>query len=86
MPPGGDPTAGVGGTPGGDLSGVVQMGQALSEGLITLAQILPQSSALLQQANELLMQALSQHVQAASSTAMSPGPQFPGGGLGGGSF
>jgi hypothetical protein len=86
-PPGGvDPTAGVMGTPGGDLQGVVQMGQAISEGILTLSQIIPSSSALLQQANDLVMQALSQHVQAASSASMSPGPQFPGGGMGGGAF
>ena len=72
---------------GPDMSGVLQMGQALSDGILTLAQALPQAATQLAQANELLLDALAQFVQSASSSpALAPGSQFPGGGVSGGSF
>lgn len=70
-----------------DMAGILQMGQALSEGVLTLAQVIPAAATQLGQANELIMGALAQYVQAASSsTALAPGPQFPGGGMSGGAF
>lgn len=105
---GGQPPPGATGAPGNanpggvpqqpDLSGILMLGQKLSEGMITLQQALPAQAGQISQAQALLENALANWMQQQSSSMgamggpMSPppgsvtqaGPQYPGGGFGAG--
>lgn len=82
---------------GPDLSGLLQLGQKLSEGILTLAQGVPEIADEMKQCNEILLNALAHVVEGQSGGPGSPtsppstpvtqsGTQFTGGGLGGGKF
>ena len=98
----------IGGTPPGqpgqsappagpDMSGVLMLGEKVTEAMISLAQMMPAHTGLIDQARALLETALAQWVQGQASAAMQPGmgvpsspppgavsqagPQYPGGGM-----
>lgn len=102
-PPGASGPPGPGGMPGSvrssgqpDLSGVMALGQKISEAILSLASALPAQAGIFDQARELIENAVAQAMQgqAGAGGAMSgapsgaattqAGPQFPGGGFGAG--
>jgi hypothetical protein len=73
-----------------DLSGILGLGQKLSEGILSLQQALPDVSGTLEQARSLIESALAQYLssQSAGQPASPPpgavtqtGTQYPGGGF-----
>ena len=88
------PTGGLTGMPAGpDMSGILALGEKITEGLLTLAQALPAQAGLIDQSRAMLENALASWVQTQSSSGAglptSPPPgvvtqagtQFPGGGF-----
>lgn len=95
--PGGPSGAGgAGPTAAPDLSGVMALGQKITEAILSLASALPGQAGLFDQARELIENGIAQALQSQSATragmsgapsgqaSTQAGPQFPGGGFGAG--